>query len=254
MSHHKTVFTETGYQYPDGFIALTNINFSAQHGDAIGIIGANGAGKTTLLQLLAGLLLPTEGSVAIGDVPMNRHNLLALRRHIGYVFQNPDDQLFMNSVIQDVMFGPLNLGLDTYSARQKAEAALEAVGLTHLMNKPPYTLSGGEKRAAAIASVLSMEPDILVLDEPTDALDPGARRRLIRLLCGFTHTRFITSHDLDFIWDVCTRTIVLHKGNLVAEGPTTEILSNESLLLQCGLELPLSLQRCATCKQDSGSS
>lgn len=182
MSHHLVEVKDLHYRYPDGTSALRGVSFRITHGEAVAIIGANGAGKSTLLLQLNGCLLPQAGTVRIGDLPLNRKTLLHVRRTVGMVFQDPDDQLFMPLVRDDVAFGPLNLGLPAEEVEARVESALATVGASHLKDRPPYRLSGGEKRAVAIASVLSMSPSILVMDEPTAALDPKTRRHLIQLL------------------------------------------------------------------------
>ena len=166
------------------------------------------------------------------------------------VFQNPDDQLFMPTVFDDVAFGPCNLGLSGMDVEQRVVTALERVGAGHLRDKPPYHLSGGEKKRVAIATVLSMSPDILVMDEPTSGLDPFARRQLIGLIKDFHHTRIITSHDLDMVYEVCARTIILKQGVVAADGPTRDLFKDGDLLKECRLEKPLSLQGCLECGQN----
>jgi cobalt/nickel transport system ATP-binding protein len=166
---------------------------------------------------------------------------------MGMVFQDPDDQLFMTTVYDDVAFGPRNYKMDEQEVERRVFQALETVGILHLKDRAPFRLSGGEKRAAAIASVLSMEPDILVMDEPTAALDPQSRRRLITLLKGFSHTKIITTHDLDMVYELCKRTIIISHGIIIADGDTANILTDAALLEECGLELPLGLQNCPVC-------
>lgn len=247
MSHHKIELKEVSFSYPDGYQALENISFLLGHGEAVGVVGANGAGKSTLLSILTGILFPQKGSVRVGDLPVNKKTLVEVRRSIGLVFQDPDDQLFMTSVYDDVAFGPRNYKLDENEVNIRVMQALEEVGITHLKDRPPYKLSGGEKRLAAIAAVISMKPDILIMDEPTASLDPKARRKVMNILKGFNHTKIITSHDLDMIMDMCARTIVLKHGKIVADGRTVDILSNEKLMDECGLEIPLALQNCPVC-------
>ncbi len=250
MSHHKIELKEVSYTYPDGQQALNNISFFIGHGEAIGIVGANGAGKSTLLSVLTGIVFPQKGIVRVGDIPVNKKTLSEIRRSIGLVFQEPDDQLFMTSVYDDVAFGPRNYRLDEEEVKNRVMQALEEVGITHLKDRPPYKLSGGEKRLAAIAAVNSMKPDILIMDEPTASLDPKARRKVMNILRGFNHTKIITSHDLDMIMDMCQRTIVLKYGKIVADGNTVDVLSNEKLMDDCGLEMPLSLQNCPICNSN----
>ncbi len=250
MSHHKVELKDVSFSYADGHQALDNVSFLLGHGEAVGIVGANGAGKSTLLSVLTGIQFPQKGVVRIGDLPVNKKTLSEVRRSVGLVFQEPDDQLFMTSVYDDVAFGPRNYKLDEEEVRLRVMEALEEVGITHLKDRPPYKLSGGEKRLTAIAAVISMKPDILIMDEPTASLDPKARRKIMKILKGFNHTKIITSHDLDMIMDMCSRTIVLKKGKVAADGPTMDILKNESLMEECGLEIPLALQNCPVCRSD----
>jgi cobalt/nickel transport system ATP-binding protein len=227
------------HAYADGTLALRGADLRILPGEAVAIVGANGAGKSTLLQHLNGLLLPSSGSVHIEGLELTRANLPAVRRKVGYVFQDADDQLFMPTVQDDVAFGPLNLGLPAEEASARVQAALDAVGARHLARRPPYRLSGGEKRAVAIAGVLAMAPSILVLDEPSSGLDPAGRRRLIQLLCRVTHTRVIATHDLDLVLDTCQRVVVLHEGRVHADGIPRQLLASTELLRHCRLEPPL---------------
>ena len=247
MSHHIVEVKNLQHIYSDGTAALKDVSFIITHGESVGIIGANGAGKSTLLQHLNGSLEPTGGSIHIGHTPLSKGTLPDIRRTVGMVFQDPDDQLFMPTVFDDVAFGPLNLGYTTADVEQRVTEVLELVGAGHLRDKPPYHLSGGEKKRVAIATVLSMSPDILVMDEPTNGLDPFARRQLIALLRDFEHTRIFTSHDLDMVMELCSRVIVLHEGEVRADGPAREIFSNDRLLAECRLEKPLSMQGCPVC-------
>ena len=247
MSHHIVEVKDLRYTYADGTPALRGISFRITHGEAVAIVGANGAGKSTLLLHLNGYLIPEAGIVRIGDLPLNKKTLQHVRRTVGMVFQDPDDQLFMPTVYDDVAFGPLNLGLPPDEVEARVMEALETVGASHLRKRPPFRLSGGEKRAAAIAAVLSMAPDILVMDEPSSNLDPKARRQLIHLLRSFNHTRIIATHDLDLVLDLCSRTIVLKDGAVAADGPSRDILYNDQLLDSCSLEKPLCLQGCPVC-------
>ncbi len=242
MSHHLVEVIRLNYTYPDGTSALKNVSFRATHGEAVAVIGGNGAGKSTLLTHLNGVKSPRSGEVRIGDMPLVPGTLAQIRRTVGMVFQNPDDQLFMPTAGEDVAFGPQNLGLPAEEVEHRVSRALETVGLPGLRHKSPHRLSGGEKRLVSIAAVLSMEPDILVMDEPSSHLDPYARRRLIDLLKRFSHTRIIATHDLDLALDVCPRTLVLRKGELVADGPTGELLRDEALLDSCRLERPWRLR------------
>jgi cobalt/nickel transport system ATP-binding protein len=253
MSHHTIDVDDLRFAYPDGTVALRGVSLHATHGESIAIVGANGAGKSTLLMHLVGLLTPQSGSVSIGGVPVTRSTLPEIRRTVGMVFQDPDDQLFMPSVFDDVAFGPINLGLPETDVRARVEEALARVGALRLADRPPYRLSGGEKRAVSIATVLALSPSVLVLDEPSSNLDPKARRRLIELVRSFEHTRLIATHDLDLALDVCERTIVLRDGVVAADGPTREVLSDDAGLEASGLERPLRLQACPVCGQAGAS-
>ncbi len=242
MSHHIVELKDVYFRYPDGTEALRGLTFRIVHGESVGIAGANGMGKTTLLLNLSGHLIPTKGEIAIGEVTLVKQTKQEIRKKVGFVFQRTDDQLFMPTVYEDVAFGPINLGLTQDKVEEKVSHALEMVGCLHLRNRPPHRLSEGQKRAVAIATVMAMDPDILVMDEPASNLDPKSRRHLINLLRGFEHTKIIASHDLDLIMDVCERCIIVREGKVVADGPTEQILSNETLLKENSLELPLSRQ------------
>lgn len=243
MSHHVIEANEICYIYPDGTQAINNISFKILHGESVGIIGANGAGKSTLIKQMNGFLMPTSGNISIGGIPVNEKNKVEIRRHLGLVFQNPDDQLFMPTVFDDVAFGPLNLGLSKEDIEKCVTESLSTVGCLHLKNRPSHHLSLGQKRAVSIATVLAMGPNILVMDEPSSFLDPRSRRDLINLLSKFAHTKIIVSHDLDLILDVCKRCIILREGKVQADGHVQELLSNKEILEQNHLELPLTLQK-----------
>jgi len=247
MSHHFVEIKDLHFTYPDGTAALRGVTFRILHGETVALVGANGAGKSTLLLHLNGCLIPEAGTVRIGDFPLTKKTLPHVRRTVGMVFQDPDDQLFMPSVFDDVAFGPLNLGMPPEEVADKVSRSLETVGAAHLKDRPPYRLSGGEKRSVAIASVLAMSPSILVMDEPSANLDPKSRRELIDLLKTFDHTIILATHDLDMVLDLCSRTIVLRDGRVAADGPTMDILQNEELLHSSRLEKPLRLQGCPLC-------
>ncbi len=227
--------TQLGYAYPDGHQALKAVSFSVKRGERVGIIGANGAGKSTLLLLLCGLMQATEGNVIIENMEVSPKTFKKVAPKLGVVFQNADDQLFTSSVYDDVAFGPIHRGVAKEEVHQQVARALEATQTTHLSNRPPQKLSGGEKRSVAIATAIVQEPELLILDEPTTGLDPRARRGLIQLLSQFDHTQIITSHDLDFIEKTCDKVILLSKGSLSKIGSVTEILKDEALLLENGL-------------------
>lgn len=246
MSHHIVEVKDLYFSYPDGTEALKSISLRILHGESVGITGANGAGKTTLLLNLNGHLLPTKGEISIGDIPLNKKTRHEIRKKVGLVFQRPDDQLFMPTVYEDVAFGPVNLGLGPEKVAERVKNALETVGCLHLSHRPPHRLSEGQKKNITIATVMAMNPDILVMDEPASNLDPKSRRKLINLLKGFKHTKIIASHDLDLILDVCERCILLKDGKVIVDSPVEEILSNEALLEENGLELPLSRRNVLT--------
>ncbi len=244
MSHHIVDFINIAYSYPDGNKAVENLNARIHHGESVAIVGANGAGKSTMLKLLIGILMPEQGEIRLGDLPVTKKTMNIVRQQIGFTFQDPEDQLFNTSVYNDVAFGPRNYGLDENEVEKRVVKALQTVGIEHLMHRAPYKLSGGEKRAVSIATVLSMEPSVLAMDEPTASLDPKSRRRLIKLLQGFDHTKLIATHDLDMVLELCSRTIVLKNGRIEYDGPSAEIMTDSKLLEQCGLEPPLRLQGC----------
>ena len=247
MSHHIVEAKNLQFTYPDTTHALLDISFHIRHGESVAIVGANGAGKSTLLLHLNGYLTPTSGQVRIGDFPLTQVTLQEVRRTVGMVFQDPDDQLFMSTVYDDVAFGPLNLGLPVEEVHSRVEMALGTVGVLDLKDRPPHRLSSGQKRRVAIATVLSMSPDILVMDEPTSGLDPQARRQLIEMLKTFKHSKIIATHDLDMVLDLCERTIILNEGRVQADGKTADIFQDEKLLTGCHLEKPLRLQGCPVC-------
>ncbi len=225
MSHHYLRFEQVTYRYPDGHEALHDVSFELKHGEKAAVVGANGAGKSTLLLHTDGLLLPTSGRVVVGGVPVTRRTLPTIRRTVGYLFQQPDDQLFMPTVGEDIAFGPANMALDDAEIERRVVNALEAVGALELRDHSPAHLSGGQKKRVAIATILAMEPSILVMDEPTAALDPQARRQLIELIRIFDHTTLIATHDLELVHELCPRTLLLHDGRLVADGPTSDVIA-----------------------------
>lgn len=249
MSHHIVEVRDVTHTYPDGTAAIRGISFRIHHGESVAVVGANGAGKSTLLLHLNGYLTPQSGTVRIGDFPLTKDTVRDIRRTVGMIFQDADDQLFMPTVYEDVAFGPLNLGFPPAEIEERVEDALRRTDTLHLRDRPPFKLSGGEKRAVAIATVLAMSPDILVMDEPSANLDPRARRTLIELLAGFHHTKIIATHDLDLVLDLCERTIVIHQGRIMADGPTREIFQNDQLLKDSHLERPLRMQACPICSR-----
>lgn len=235
MSHHFLLFDDVHYSYPDGKEALRGVSLRVEHGEKVALLGANGAGKSTLALLADGLAMPSRGRVVLGGIQLTRRTAPIVRRTVGLVFQNPDDQLFMPTVGEDVAFGPVNMRLTRDEIEERVVRSLEAVGALDLRRSAPQHLSGGQKKRVAIASVLAMEPSVLVLDEPTSALDPRARRQVAGLIAGFTHTILIATHDTALARAVCPRTVIMQQGRIVADGDTRSILDDEALLFRCGL-------------------
>jgi len=228
------------YRYPDGTHALKGVSFCIREGESVAIVGPNGAGKTTLLLHFNGILRGS-GKVFVFGEEVTSRNLLTVRKLVGLVFQDPDDQLFMPTVLEDVAFGPLNLGLSQEEAIKRAMNALDMVGMSYAANKSPHQLSFGERKRVAIATVLAMEPKVLVLDEPTANLDPRSRRQLLSLLRQFEVTKIVATHDLDAALFLCDKAILMDDGKIVAIGETREIFSNEALMEAHGLEVPPSI-------------
>ncbi len=231
------------HRYADGRVALDAVSFTLSPGERVALVGPNGAGKTTLFLRLCGVLHGKPGEVNVcGLDPANAKQRKELPARIGVVFQNPDDQLFSATVIEDVAFGPLNMGATPDEARAKATESLETVGLRDCAERSPHKLSGGEKRRAALAGVLAMKPGVLLLDEPSMFLDPRGRRELIRTVCDLPGTLLLATHDLEMVLDCCPRVIVLDGGKVVADGATAELLANEQLMTTHGLEVPYRLR------------
>ena len=235
---------DVSFSYRPGREVLKGVSLSVERGEQVALIGANGVGKSTLLKLFVGLLEPQSGSVEVCGMSLERTNLAAVRRAAGYVFQDAESQLFLANVWEDVAFGPRNEGLAEDEVRRRTADALESVGISSLAQEHVYRLSGGQKRLASIATVLALRPDVLLLDEPTLALDPRNRRMVIRALGDLPCAKLIATHDLDFVLDSCSRVIVMSGGRIVAEGEPADILQNCELLESNGLELPLSLSHC----------
>lgn len=224
------------FAYPDGRVALDGLTFRAQAGESVGLVGPNGAGKTTLFLCLCGVLRCKPGSIVVAGLdPAEPAQRKQLPTRVGIVFQNPDDQLFSSTVSEDVAFGPLNLGLSADEVRRRVKESLDQVGMTGQDDRVPFHLSGGEKRRAAIAGVLAMRPDVLLLDEPSMFLDPRGRRELIRLINALPGTKLIASHDLALVRDTCSRIIVMDAGSVVTEGGS-ELLHDTELMEKHGLE------------------
>lgn len=221
---------------------LNDISFCVRENESIGIIGANGVGKSTLLKLMVGLLPGYDGKLCIEKMEVRKENLPDIRRKVGYVFQDSDSQLFMNTVYEDVAFAPRNYGMTENEVEKRTRDALRKTQIENLAERHIYRLSGGEKKLASIATVLSMGAEILLMDEPSAALDPRNRNRLIRILNELSGIKIIASHDLDFIYDTCERTMLLSDSKIVCDGKTKEILREKTLLEENGLELPLSFR------------
>lgn len=229
------------YSYPDGTRALNGINLEIKGKESIAVIGANGAGKSTLLMNLNGTLLPDSGFIQINDHMITKKNLNDIRKKVGMVFQNTNDQLFMPTVFDDIAFGPLNLGFSQEEVKHIVNNTMINLDITDLKDRPPYKLSSGEQRKVTIATILSMSPDILVFDEPTSNLDIKNRRILINIIKNIDKTLLISSHDLEFLLEVCTRCILIDKGKVIKDGKIRDILSDENLLLSYHMEKPHSL-------------
>ena len=225
------------YEYPDGTSALSNITLSVEHGQKVVLIGPNGAGKSTLLLSMAGFVKGT-GKVLIDGLQISRKNLKKIRTTIGSCLENPDDQLFMPRLFDDVAFGPLNMGLEAEQVKLRVANALQTVGLTELADKAPHHLSAGQKRTAAIATILSMAPKIITLDEPDGSLDPRNRNNLIKLLGSLPQTLIIATCDMNFAAALADRAVLLDKGRIIADGDAKKIMSDSKLMSEHGLEVP----------------
>lgn len=224
MSHHYLEFKDVCFSYPQSGEVLHDVSFRINHGEHVALLGLNGSGKSTLLLLTNGLLMPSSGKVVVGDIPVAKETFPIIRQTVGMEFQNSDDMLFMPTIEEDVAFGPRNMKLPEEEVSRRVVASLDAVGLSGFEKRPAFSLSGGQRRAAAIASVISMEPSILVLDEPTSNLDLLARKKLIDLLAGFHHSILLATHDLDMARELCPRSILLDAGKIVGDGPTEEVI------------------------------
>lgn len=225
------------HKYPDGTDSLENINLEIKKGEKIGFIGPNGAGKSSLLLALAGFLKGT-GKISINGIELNKGNIKSIRQIIGIVMQNPDDQLFMPTLFEDIAFGPMNMGLDIDEIKHRVHHALETVGLAKMGEKEPHHLSAGQKRAAAIATILSMSPKIIVMDEPEANLDPGARRNLVSLIEKMSQTIIIATCNMDFAASLCEKVYLLNNKKVITSGPAREIMADEKLMLDNSLEVP----------------
>lgn len=233
-------FENVSFAYEKGEPVISDMSFDIARGEAVGLIGANGAGKSTIMKLMLGLVTANEGRVLVDGEEVGKNNLSQVRKKLGFVLQNSDNQMFMPTVYEDMMFAPLNYGMSREDAERKVDEVLERLGLQYLKHKYNHKISGGEKRMAAIATILAMEPEAVLMDEPTSALDPYNRRIVINTIRDMDQTRVITSHDLDMILDTCDRVILISEGRVVADGKAADILSDKELLEANHMELPLS--------------
>ena len=233
-------FENVSFAYEQGSPVIDNLSFTIGDGESVGLIGANGAGKSTIMKLLLGLVTG-EGRIAVDGIEVNRDNLGRIRQKLGFVLQNSDNQMFMPTVFEDMMFAPLNYMVSREDAEKRVDEVLERLDLQYLKHKYNHKISYGEQRMAATATILALEPEAVLMDAPTSALDPYNRRIVINTIRGMEQTKIITSHDLDMIMDTCDRVILLSKGKIVADGSAEEILSNKELLEANRMELPLSL-------------
>ncbi|WP_302793116.1 energy-coupling factor ABC transporter ATP-binding protein [Eubacterium ventriosum] len=238
MENIISVF-DLSFGYDSKRKVLENINFQLKKGESVGLVGANGVGKSTLLRILVGLNTGFQGDVMVNNIPLEKKNLKTIRKNVGYVFQDADSQLFMSTVFDDVAFAPRNYGMSEAEVNEKTMEALKVVHIEQLKDKQIYKLSGGEKKLASIATILSTEPDVILMDEPSVALDPKNRRNLINILNRLNQAKIIASHDLNMIMDTCERTILLSDGKIIKDGNTKEILLDKELMEESGLELPL---------------
>lgn len=223
------------YSYPDGKKALKDINIKIDDNETIGIVGANGAGKSTLIKTIVGIFLTDQGEIIVDGEKVTKKTLNSIRKKVGVVFQNPDDQLFMNKVYDDIAFGPRNYNFTEEEVKEKVERVMKNLDIEKLSERSPNNLSGGEKRKVAIATVLSMEPSIILFDEPTSFLDAKGKRMLIETLKNINTTKIIATHDLDMVKDICERVIVLKEGKIMADGNPKEIFSDIDFMEKCEL-------------------
>lgn len=233
-------FDRVSFAYPGGNKVLDNLSFVVEEGERVGLIGANGAGKSTLMKAALGLI-QTEGTIVVNDLEMKKENLTEIRKVLGYVLQNSDNQMFMPTVLEDMIFGPINYGKSREEAEKIADAILQRLNVERIRDKHNHKISGGEKRMAAIATILAMEPKFMLMDEPSAALDPHNRRMLINVLNDIPVTKIIATHDLDLVLETCDRVILLNEGKIVADEETFVLLTNKKLLEENRLELPFSL-------------
>ena len=231
------------YKYPDGYKAIKDISFKVKDGEKVGLIGANGAGKSTILQLIAGLYFCNEGKIVVDNMEVNKKTLKEIRKGLGFVFQESDNQLFMNTVYEDIAFGLRSNKVSEEDINISITDILNKLSIDKLKDKEIYKLSGGQKKIASIAGILVMKPKIILMDEPTSSLDPKSRRTVINIINSINKTFIIATHDLDMILDCCEKVIILQDGKVIAEGKSQELLRDKEILEKANLELPLSFQR-----------
>lgn len=238
MTKHSLEVSGLAFAYPDGHQALFGVDLALRPGERVALLGPNGAGKTTLVMHLNGLLTAGVGAISVAGLPVVEENLAEIRRRVGLVFQDPDDQLFMPTVRDDVAFGPANAGITGSELDDRVHAALASVDMAEFADRPPHHLSFGQRRRVALATVLVMEPEILVMDEPSSNLDPASRRELADIVRSLSTTVLMVTHDLPYALELCPRSAILSDGVIVADGPTFEILTDEELMRTHRLELP----------------
>ena len=233
--------SELTFSYPDGRQVLNSVNLQIDKGERVALLGPNGAGKTTLVMHLNGILLSDQGIVKVAGIKVDKENLFEVRKRVGLVFQDPDDQLFMTTVRDDVAFGPSNIGIQGEELNKVVDYALDQVKMKEFADRPPHHLSFGQRRRVAVATVLAMKPDILVLDEPSSNLDPASRRELAEILLNLDVTIFMVTHDLPYALEICPRAAILNNGKIVADGNTRDLLGDEELMESNRLELPFGM-------------
>tara|TARA_B100000927_G_scaffold68293_1_gene53932 strand:+ start:587 stop:1333 length:747 start_codon:yes stop_codon:yes gene_type:complete len=238
MNEHYLSVDNLSFEYPDGYRALSNVNLNLSKGERLGVLGPNGAGKTTLILHLNGILGELKGDIKLNEISYTEENISQIRKSVGLVFQDPDDQLFMPTVLEDVMFGPKNFGFNEKQVKENSIKALEQVKMLEFIDKPPHHLSFGQKRKVAIASVLASEPELLVLDEPSSNLDPASRRELIDILKNLEVSIILVTHDLPMALEICGRSVILNNGKVTADTDTYKILKDEKTMSDNRLELP----------------
>lgn len=240
-------FKDVTFHYQQNQPVFSELNLAIEASETVGLVGANGAGKSTLLKLLVGINRVNSGQLYIDGVEVTDNSIKVIREKIAYTFQDADSQLFMTTVFEDVAFGPRNKGVGEENIDEVVHKALRQVEGLHLIDRPPYKLSGGEKRRVALATVLAVEPEVIILDEPATGLDPRSRRNLLNLMKTLDQTKIIATHDMDMALELCNRVIVLHHGKIMADGHPKEIFMKKDLLEKCHLEQPLSMQGCPVC-------